>query len=428
MASSASGNGNLNLAMSYISYPYYVPPTGKNKPLKKNICKYYKLDKKQQSGVALSARRLNAKRDEFWDTAPAFEGRVEIWNALHAAVDACHADNVELAQAILDSANIIVPNGLLNDCYDELGNRYQIPSYVLALAPSTTAAVAATTTNTNQRAKQQPNRQSNDETASIDEDSVSLSVKNAPVGILVKANKKKNKNNNNNNNNKQQADSAGAGRGSRLSSAKVKDSNNKQTDTLDYARNANTSSIVNGSSSNNNANTIEVKVRVSAIHNEQGDLMLSVSLEQSVASLKKKLSEMLGVPGSQLRLFFGGRHMRDRERLGAHRLYAHVVLQVIVREIEPPAQPATTTAAAAASGEEVESSCNTSANAIRAHLERYLRTIERPITEEEETPPHANASSSSTASAPAKPADVASVAVLVAQPTPTTMTTSPLPN
>ena len=156
--------------------------------------------------------------------------------------------------------------------------------------------------------------------------------------------------------------------------------------------------------------------------------MLSVSLEQSVASLKKKLSEMLGVPGSQLRLFFGGRHMRDRERLGAHRLYAHVVLQVIVREIEPPAQPATTTAAAAASGEEVESSCNTSANAIRAHLERYLRTIERPITEEEETPPHANASSSSTASAPAKPADVASVAVLVAQPTPTTMTTSPLPN
>ena len=31
---------------------------------------------------------MRSKRDEFWDTAPAFEGKTEIWAALKAAVDA----------------------------------------------------------------------------------------------------------------------------------------------------------------------------------------------------------------------------------------------------------------------------------------------------------------------------------------------------
>ena len=31
---------------------------------------------------------MRSKRDEFWDTAPAFEGKAEIWAALKAAVDA----------------------------------------------------------------------------------------------------------------------------------------------------------------------------------------------------------------------------------------------------------------------------------------------------------------------------------------------------
>jgi hypothetical protein len=101
-------------------------PTGKNRKLKKDILKYYKFDR------TITEKQLVAKREEFWDTAPAFEGKIEIWSALKAAVEAYEQKNYQLAQAIIDSANIIVPKGFLNDCYDELGNRYQIPIYVLA--------------------------------------------------------------------------------------------------------------------------------------------------------------------------------------------------------------------------------------------------------------------------------------------------------
>ncbi|CAO2642476.1 Ubiquitin domain-containing protein 2 [Lemmus lemmus] len=59
--------------------------------------------------------QLRSKRDEFWDTAPAFEGRKEIWDALKAAAHAFESNDHELAQ-----------------CYDELGNRYQLPVYCLA--------------------------------------------------------------------------------------------------------------------------------------------------------------------------------------------------------------------------------------------------------------------------------------------------------
>lgn len=55
--------------------------------------------------------QLRSKRDEFWETAPAFEGRKEIWDALRAAAVAAEALDFQLAQAILDGANISVPNG-----------------------------------------------------------------------------------------------------------------------------------------------------------------------------------------------------------------------------------------------------------------------------------------------------------------------------
>lgn len=55
--------------------------------------------------------QLRSKRDEFWDTAPAFEGRKEIWDALKAAAYAAEANDHELAQAILDGASITLPHG-----------------------------------------------------------------------------------------------------------------------------------------------------------------------------------------------------------------------------------------------------------------------------------------------------------------------------
>ncbi|XP_034148476.1 ubiquitin domain-containing protein 1a isoform X2 [Esox lucius] len=76
--------------------------------------------------------QLRSKRDEFWDTAPAFDGRKEIWDALRAAAVAIDLNNLELAQAIVDGACITLPHGTLTESYDELGNRYQLPAYILA--------------------------------------------------------------------------------------------------------------------------------------------------------------------------------------------------------------------------------------------------------------------------------------------------------
>ncbi|XP_066277847.1 ubiquitin domain-containing protein 1-like isoform X2 [Branchiostoma lanceolatum] len=98
---------------------------GRNQPLKKDKPKW-------KSDVPFTDGQLRSKRDEFWDTAPAFEGRKEIWDALRAACNAVESNDHELAQAIIDGANISLPHGTLQDCYDELGNRYQLPVYCIS--------------------------------------------------------------------------------------------------------------------------------------------------------------------------------------------------------------------------------------------------------------------------------------------------------
>ncbi|EPY80970.1 ubiquitin domain-containing protein 1 [Camelus ferus] len=99
--------------------------TRRNEPLKKERLKW-------KSDYPMTDGQLRSKRDEFWDTAPAFEGRKEIWDALKAAAYAAEANDHELAQAILDGASITLPHGTLCECYDELGNRYQLPIYCLS--------------------------------------------------------------------------------------------------------------------------------------------------------------------------------------------------------------------------------------------------------------------------------------------------------
>ncbi|XP_048865811.1 ubiquitin domain-containing protein 1-like isoform X1 [Brienomyrus brachyistius] len=98
---------------------------GRNEPLKKEKPKW-------KSEFPMTEGQLRSKRDEFWDTAPAFEGRKEIWDALRAAAIALESNDHELAQAIVDGASITLPHGSLSECYDELGNRYQLPAYCLA--------------------------------------------------------------------------------------------------------------------------------------------------------------------------------------------------------------------------------------------------------------------------------------------------------
>lgn len=77
---------------------------GRNEPLKKDKLKW-------KSDYPMTEGQLRSKRDEFWDTAPAFEGRKEIWDALKAAAVALECSDHELAQAIVDGANITLPHG-----------------------------------------------------------------------------------------------------------------------------------------------------------------------------------------------------------------------------------------------------------------------------------------------------------------------------
>lgn len=78
--------------------------TRKNHPLCHEVIRW-------KSDVPLTEGQLRSKRDEFWDTAPAFEGSKEIWDALRAAAVALEISDYQLAQAILDGAGISVPNG-----------------------------------------------------------------------------------------------------------------------------------------------------------------------------------------------------------------------------------------------------------------------------------------------------------------------------
>lgn len=78
---------------------------GRNEPLKKDRPKW-------KSDYPMTDGQLRSKRDEFWDTAPAFEGRKEIWDALKAAAYAVEANDHGLAQAIIDGAGVTLPHGM----------------------------------------------------------------------------------------------------------------------------------------------------------------------------------------------------------------------------------------------------------------------------------------------------------------------------
>lgn len=88
-------------------------PLGRNEPLKKDKPKW-------KSDYPMTEGQLRSKRDEFWDTAPAFDGRKEIWDALKAAAVAIECNDHELAQAIVDGASITLPHGKGNSFLEDV--------------------------------------------------------------------------------------------------------------------------------------------------------------------------------------------------------------------------------------------------------------------------------------------------------------------
>lgn len=306
------------------SFSNFVPPTGKNKKLKKDFIKFFKFDKK------ITESQLNAKREEFWDTAPAFEGKIEIWTALKAAVEAYEQKNYQLAQAIIDSANIILPRGFLNDCYDELGNRYQIPIYVLAkpinMRKSTTgsdekdsAGVDDDSDNLKKALKRSKKKENNDLDLDEDEDDDDedndvfnmddMNIQKTKSNFFrnkLRFSKCKNTNN-----------VIGS---SSFSNLDNKSSKSKEADEAHQFKR-----------SNSNGETFQIKIRLSNAYNEN-DMKLTVTSVQTVAQLKAQVGELTRIEAQQQRLFFGGKLMKDKQKLRDHKLRKNVVVQVIVRE------------------------------------------------------------------------------------------------
>lgn len=78
---------------------------GKNQPLLRRPVLW-------TSDVITTEGQLQSKRDEFWDTAPAFEGSRLVWDALKGAAEAAELEDYDLAQAIIDGAGISLPKGI----------------------------------------------------------------------------------------------------------------------------------------------------------------------------------------------------------------------------------------------------------------------------------------------------------------------------
>ncbi|KAF4122370.1 UBQ protein [Geosmithia morbida] len=81
--------------------------------------------------------QLGRERRDFFDTR--VTGRTEVWQTIHAALEALWADTtgqdsdaLAMAQTILSAADISIPTGnLANGVYDTLGNFYSLPDLIV---------------------------------------------------------------------------------------------------------------------------------------------------------------------------------------------------------------------------------------------------------------------------------------------------------
>ncbi|KAI9596581.1 hypothetical protein BDF19DRAFT_412665 [Syncephalis fuscata] len=98
----------------------------------------------------MTQAELDAQRSAFWDTAPTYEGRLEVWQALQLV---CQPETDHgTAQVVLDSVGVTLPTGLLADgAFDALGNQYVIPDYCLS-APTNLITTATTPSGDGERA------------------------------------------------------------------------------------------------------------------------------------------------------------------------------------------------------------------------------------------------------------------------------------
>ncbi|XP_031261682.1 ubiquitin domain-containing protein 1-like isoform X2 [Pistacia vera] len=121
-------NKTKRLQADYISPALSMGCTGSTRAKGDESAKKIRKPKPWKHSETITRTQLMQLRDEFWDTAPHYGGRKEIWDALRAAAEA----EITLAQAIVDSAGVIVQSEDLTICYDERGAKYELPKYVLS--------------------------------------------------------------------------------------------------------------------------------------------------------------------------------------------------------------------------------------------------------------------------------------------------------
>ena len=72
-----------------------------------------------------------------------------------------------------------------------------------------------------------------------------------------------------------------------------------------------------------------IKLRVSSFNNEN-DIKLIVSPNQTVKELKKQLKDVIHTDDFNVRIYFGGKCLKEKDKLCSHNVRKNVVIQVVV--------------------------------------------------------------------------------------------------
>ncbi|CAF2654011.1 unnamed protein product [Rotaria sp. Silwood2] len=294
----------------------------RNKPLNRSTC-----HNKWKSDVPITENQLRRKREEYWDTAPAFEGRKEIWDALRGACYAIEQNDVDLAQSIINCANISLPRGTLLDCYDELGTRYQLPVYILS-APT--------------------NLIDNEQLSNNDNESSTSDIDLAATAVVDRERDYSDNHNSSINNQQRRIIKSSTDGIHNPIVREIKKHRRKQK--------SNTDSNGNESSSNNTTTTpspilindqqsqdieIPIKFRLS----NGNEHRLYCKSNEKIRNIKRRLAmlENGAIDSQTQRLFFGGKLLHDRTAICETRLQRNFVVQVILQDQPMPPNGAITT-------------------------------------------------------------------------------------
>jgi hypothetical protein len=75
----------------------------------------------------ISREGLALKREEFWSTR--CTGHQQVWDAIKVASELLVNNDADMANTILQAAQVTSPNGSLAVCYDALGQKYEVDVY-----------------------------------------------------------------------------------------------------------------------------------------------------------------------------------------------------------------------------------------------------------------------------------------------------------